>query len=230
MSDLGLTCLIALEDWDDLDPDLLVSAIQRLSPRSSATAYRVVADPGEDALMVSVDGHDFAVAVMTGQIPEPDLSDAMTQSVFWRDAASEIARHRAFSVLSAVERQVSLGLTRAQAIALTSLAAGVAECLPSLGLYWRGAEGLVPPSRLLSAQREIAQNYWPVDIWIGYSFYRKGDGNEQLIGVQSRGALDYLGFEVEVPPLRIIDDDWKEPLRILFTTLAHLIALGQKIR
>ncbi|MEM6933232.1 MAG: hypothetical protein AAF526_06525, partial [Pseudomonadota bacterium] len=188
MSDLGLTCLIALDSWEELDPDLLVRAMERLAPRASTQAHLVDGEPGVSALIISVDGHEFGAAVMLGKIPEPDLSDAMKQSLFWRDASHEVFNHQAFAVISAAERHGSLGLARAQAIALTALAAGVAECLPSLGLYWRGAEGMVPPSRLLTAQHEIAQGYWPVDIWIGYSFFREDHGEDMLVGVQSRGA------------------------------------------
>lgn len=230
MSDLGLTCMIALDDSEGIFPDSLIRALDRLSPKTSVNAYTVPACDADSALLVEVDGHQFVVAVMSGQIPEPDLTQALKQSLFWRDARSAVTDHKAFAVLSAVESQTVLGLVRAQAIALTTLAAGVAECLPSQGLYWRGAEGMVPPQRLLDAQREIARSYWPVDIWIGYSFYREETNDGLMVGVQSRGAVAYLGFEIEVPPIPIFEDDWKEPLRILFATIAHLIALGQKIR
>lgn len=230
MTDLGLTCMIALDEPDGIFPDSLARTLHSLSPKTSVYARSVPGLDAESALMADVDGHQFVVAVMAGQIPEPDLTKALKQSLFWRDARSAISGHKAFAVLTAIENHTVLGLVRAQAIALTTLAAGVAECLPSQGLYWRGADGMVPPTRLLDAQREISRDYWPVDIWIGYSFYREDSDDGLMIGVQSRGAVAYLGFEIEVPPIPIFEDDWKEPLRILFATIAHLIALGQKIR
>lgn len=227
MSDLGLICFVALDAWEPVDPHALRQALGYTAPNSTVT---LTPRDDEDAILVSIDRNAFLVASMEGQIPEPEYSQAMQNSLFWPDAAAEMAGHRAFVAIAAVEPEEIHGLIRAQAVALTRLAAAVAEAAPSLGVYWRGAEGAVPPARVLSAPAEIAAGKWPVDIWIGYVFYGQDSGRNPMIGVQTRGAEAYLGFEIEVPPIPVAPGDRKEPLRILFGAVGYLMAQGVQIR
>ncbi|MEM7507726.1 MAG: hypothetical protein AAF415_13370 [Pseudomonadota bacterium] len=227
MSDLGLICFVALDDWQPVEAPALRQALSYSAPNSSIT---LTPRDSEDAILVSIDRQEFLVASMQGQIPEPEYSQAMRNSLFWPDAGAEMAQHTAFVAIAAVAPEDAHGLVRAQAVALTRLAAAVAEAAPSLGVYWRGAEGAVPPGRLLSAPSEIAAGKWPVDIWIGYVFYGQDTGQHPMIGVQTRGAEAYLGFEIEVPPITVASGDRKEPLRILFGAVGYLMAQGAQIR
>lgn len=230
MSEFGLMSFVALDHWEPLDAHSLGRALGAISPTSSFAAVEREAGVGEDALEVEVDGQQFLLIAMPGPLPEPDHRQALQNSLFWPSAASEMARHTAFVVITALDPETAHGLVRAQAVAMTRLAAAVAEEMPSLGLYWRGAEGAVPPGRLLLTPGEFASGKWPADIWIGYVFFGKDTPDDPLIGVQTRGAAAYLGFEVEVPPMPVNPDDRKEPLRILFAAVGHLIAQGHTIR
>ncbi|MEM0942762.1 MAG: hypothetical protein AAGI70_02330 [Pseudomonadota bacterium] len=230
MSEFGLMCFIALADWEELIPQAVRRALRFTAPGTAVSVREHPAEPGQSALLISIDRQDFLAVVMPGPIPQPDYDQAVQNSLFWPDAAAEMAGHRAFCVITALEAESAHGLVRAQAIALTRIAAAIAEALPSLGLYWRGAEGAVPPSRLLRAPAEITAGKWPADIWIGYVFYGRDTREDPMIGVQTRGAAAYLGFEVEVPPMPVSPDDTKEPLRVLFAAMGYLIAMGANIR
>ncbi len=228
MERLGLMCMIALDEPGPLDLFALRRAVQTVAPRSGITIERRRAPPAETALLVNFDGQDFAVHVSPGRIPEAEYQAAVSGNLFWPEAADAMARHKATAVICGVERHRSHGLVRAQAAALTRLAAAVAEATPSCGVHWVGTEAMASPDRLVRASDELSRHKWPVDLWLGYVFFGTDRPGERLVvGCQTMGAADYLGFEIEVPPFPVVEKI--EPIRILFGAVAYLMAYGNAI-
>lgn len=228
MDELGFMCLIALDEAEPVYPQQLERAFRYVAPRSTLALEARAASDCEQAILAEVDGHAFVIALYDQPIPEPEYATVVRQSLFWPQAGEEMARHKAFLAVSAAERQRSHGLARAQAVALTRLAAALAEAAPSLGIYWRGAEASVPPGRLAEGATEIASGLWPVDIWLGYVMFGRDDPEHPVLGLQTRGAADYLGFELEIAPY--IVESRMEPIRIVFNAIAYLMNYGDVIR
>lgn len=227
-SDLGLTCIIALDDAPEIVPSQLIRAMQFVAPRSSVKVRTRRIGDVEQSLILEVDQHVFACAVFSGRIPDPEFSFSLHKSIFWPDAAESMAQHGAYVVLSACDPESRHGLVRAQAVALTRLSASLAEILPSCGVLWNGSLISTSPQRLASAPMEIASGKWPVDVWIGYQFFGQEDAERPFLGLQTRGAAAFLGFEMEVPPFYV--DDRKEPVRILYNAVGYLMNYGDVIR
>lgn len=229
MRDLGLMCLIALDDNTGIDLFALRRAMQMVAPRSSITIERRRAAPSETALIVEVDGQRFAVHAIGERIPETEYQEAVVGNLFWPEAADAMARHRARVAICGVERHLVHGLVRAQAVALTRLAAAIVEVTPASGVHWLGTKAMASPDRLQRATGELSRHLWPVDLWLGYVFYGTDrPGERPVVGVQTMGAADYLGFEIEVPPFEVVDKI--EPIRILFGAVGYLMAYGDAIR
>jgi hypothetical protein len=228
MDKLGFTAFVALDACEELIASTLRRAFAYIAPSSSLIISSSVAGDAEQAFRMSVDGHEFGIALFDGKLPEPEAAFAQKKSVFWADAANEMAEHRAFLAIGAGEHQERHGLARAQSVALTRLIAAIVEVAPALGVYWRGAEVCAPPQRVARAPGLITQGKWPVDMWIGYQLFGQNDPESPMIGLQTRGAAAYLGFELEIPPFEV--EDLKEPLRILYNAAGYLMNYGDVIR
>lgn len=224
MTELGLVCLIALTEPVDLVPERVRAAIAQVAPRSAVG----VEGRGSDALAITLDRHPLVATVLAETMPD-EATEALGRSLFWPDAALALSRHAGFVALAAAEPARGLGLVRAQAVALTRAAAGLAEELPALGIYWHGAGAVVPPERLARAAAQFAQDRWPVDVWFGYRLHgtQLADGTYAL-GVRTQGAAAYLGHEIEVPPFPSTDRG--ACLRILWNAVGYLMAAGDVLR
>lgn len=227
-SELGLTCIIALDETADVIPSQLLRAMNFVAPRSSVKIRDSVARDDAQSMIVQVDQHMFACAMFTGRIPDPEYSFSLHKSIFWPDAAESMAQHQAYCVISACDSESRHGLVRAQAVALTRLCASLAEILPSSGVLWNGSLICTSPQRLAAAPMEIANGKWPVDVWVGYQFFGQEDAERPFLGLQTRGAATYLGFEMEVPPFHV--EDRKEPVRILYNAVGYLMNYGDVIK
>ena len=228
LDDLGQTCLIALDAVEEIVPSQLLRAMRYVAPRSSVSIEHSIRTEAEGSYIVRVDNHVFACAIFDGRMPDPEYSFALRKSIFWPDAAESMASHAAFIVISGSEREERHGLIRAQAVALTRLAACLAEVLPSSGIFWNGSLICSSPQRVAAAPSEIASGKWPVDVWIGYQFMGNDEGEQPVLGLQTRGAAKFLGFEMEVPPFPVRDR--KEPVRILYNAVGYLMNYGDVIR
>ncbi|MEM7683701.1 MAG: hypothetical protein AAF293_02680 [Pseudomonadota bacterium] len=227
-NDLGLTCLIALDNVEEILPGQLRRAMSYVAPRSSLNIQTGESQDAEQSLVLEIDRQVFGCGVYSGRIPDPEFSFALRKSIFWNDAAESMATHSAFLAISAAEVTNRHGLIRAQAVALTRLVASLAEVLPSSGILWHGSQICTSPQRIAAAPAEIAQGKWPADIWVGYQFLGQNDAKRPFLGLQTRGAAEYLGFEMEVPPFFV--DDRKEPLRILYNAVGYLMNYGDVIK
>lgn len=224
MSALGLSCLIALAEPLRLDAQAVRSALARTAPHSDISVEARITEEGEHGLRILIDRQEFAAVVLAGLIPQP-LADAVQQSLLgWVAGKSALARHRAFVAVGAAERQRGHGLVRAQAVALTRLAASLAETVPALALIWTPSGATASPERLAAAPRELLTERWPLDVWIGYRMLRVQRGGAELIGSCSRGAADYFGSEIVTVPFRTADS--MEPMKILLTAVRQLIDQG----
>jgi hypothetical protein len=228
MSEFGLMCLIALEQPVRLDPEAALAALTRTAPRSDLAVTARAADSGESGLAIRIDGQDYAAVALPGQMPDEICAMAQAGGVFWAQRREALEAHRGFLALSAAEPARGHGLVRAQAVALTRLAAALASATPALGLVWPGAGTAVSADRLDKASGQIQIGVWPVDIWIGFELLGVTREGRRLIGARSRGGTAFFGSEVEVAPLAT--DDRVEPLRILMNMASHLMAHGPHIR
>lgn len=230
MDDLGLTCFAALPEWEPPDPRTLRKALGRYAPQASVEIRPRLAEDGQAAVEVMLDRQSFLIVTMPGPLPREECDRAAANALFWPQAGQALAGHRAFVAIAAIGAEDRHGLVRAQAIAMTRLAAAVVHGMGALGLYWRGAEIAAPPGRVIDAVDELDRGKWPADLWVGYMFYGRDTAEAPVIGAQTRGAAAYLGFEIEVPPIPVNPNDRKEPLRILFGATGFLLAMGHRIR
>jgi len=229
VNDLGLLCLLALESPAEPDPDAASARLATAAPHSGVTVERRVGPDGERGLYVTIDRQGFAVVGSDGQIPEPAVAEVLQRSVFWRGRAEALARHRAMVAISAAEPATGHGLLRAQAAALTRLAAAIAADLPTLACCWPSAATAVPPQRLAAAAAEIQAGRWPVDLWIGFALTHFGDAaGQRLTGARSRGAAGYFGAELDVFPFAT--DNAAEPMKIIVNITNHLMTNGAHLR
>lgn len=226
--ELGLMCLLALEQPAGLDPAAVQDAISRIAPRSDVAIETRDPGSGAGALAVRIDGHDHAVSDFARQMPVEICTMVRKGGVFWADREQALASHRGFLALSAAEPARGHGLVRAQAVALTRLAAALADILPVQGAVWPAAGSAVPAARLARIPEQIQSGTWPVDLWIGFQLLRAMRSGGNLIGARSRGAAAYFGSEIEVAPMATADR--AEPLRILMNTAGHLMANGAHLR
>lgn len=229
MSDLGLMCILALEAPAELDGPAVRAALARTAPHSGIAIERRIGEAGERGLFVAIDRQEFAAVPLAGQIPDPHLASAIERSVFWRGRRKAMKAHRAMIAIAASEPASGHGFVRAQAVALTRLAAAVAETLPVLALHWPSAETLAPPGRLAGAVAEIQSGSWPIDIWIGFAVLRfVGDTADDLAGARTSGALGYFGGEIDIAPFST--DDLGLPMRMLVNGTGHLMTHGDHLR
>ena len=228
MDDLGFVCLIALDEAVEILPSPLRHAFAYTAPRSAMTIE--AADPAgaEQAFRITVDNQVIACAVFEGPLPEAEYEFAQRKSLFWKDAGVEMDGHRGFVALAADHREALHGMARAQAVAITRLAAALCEALPARGVYWKTADTLSPPEAIARAAGGIDRGKWPVDIWIGWQMYGEDDPEHPVLGLHTRGASAFLGFELEIPPFAVADR--KEPLRILYGASGYLMNHGDVIR
>lgn len=229
VSELGLLCLLALEAPAALDPAAVLAALTTTAPRSGIAIESRTGADGAQGLFVTIDRQEFAAAPQDCPIPEPVLGEALERGVFWRTRRAALSGHRAMIAISAAEPATGHGLLRAQAVALTRLAAAIAETVPAVALCWPSAATVAPPARLAQVIGEMQIGRWPVDIWIGYTPLRLRQGEGQtLAGARSRGALGYFGAEIEVCPIPATD--MAEPVKSLVRATAQLMAHGTHLR
>lgn len=228
MDDLGLICLVALDELAEILPGPLATAFELTAPRSVLEIEDAPAHGCEQAFMMTVDGHVFGCASYDSPLPEEEYEFAERKSMFFQDAGMQMSTHQAFVALCAAEPETGHGLVRAQAVALTRLAAALCEVMPAQGIYWRGADTLSAPEAVARAAAAFYKGKWPVDIWIGWQMYGDDDPRHPVLGLHTRGAADYLGYELDIPPFPVSDKI--EPLRILYGAAGYLIEHGDVIR
>lgn len=227
MGSLGLMCMIALNDVAPLDLFALRRTFQTVAPRSAITLERRRAAPAETALLVAVDGERLAVHVAPGRIPDAEYQAALVGNLFWPEAVDAMARHRATATVCGTPRHRAPELVRAQATALTRLAAAIAAALPACGVHWVGTGAMASPERLARAAGEIARHGLPVDLWLGYeTIAADRPGARPVAGARTVGAADFVGAELEIAPFEIADR--LEPMRLLFAAVAGLMAAGAR--
>lgn len=228
MDALGFTCLITLDEAVDILEAPLRRAFACSAPRSTLEITPCASDDAAQAFMLDVDGHKVVCAMFEGAMPEEEYVHGAANSIFWLDATASLADHGAFLVLSAPTVETAHGLVRAQAIALTRLAAALCETLPASGLYWAPAGVFSTPEAVARAAGNINRGRWPVDVWVGWEVFKDKQSNRRVFALRSRGAARFLGFELQMPPFEAIDNN--EPMRILMTATAHLIGHGSILR
>jgi hypothetical protein len=179
-------------------------------------------------LAVRIDDQDYAVSAFAGQMPVEICAMVQAGGVFWAERGKALEEHRGFLAVSATEPARGHGLVRAQAVALTRLAAALGMKLAVLGIVWPAAATAAAAERLARAPEQIQTGMWPADMWIGFKLFGIKRGNGELIGARSQGAAAYFGSEVEVVPFATKDQ--AEPLRILMNTVGHLMAHGPHLR
>ncbi|MEM9145192.1 MAG: hypothetical protein AAGC57_03270 [Pseudomonadota bacterium] len=225
MHDLGLACMLALETPVTLDLFALRRGVAQVAPRSSLQIERRRTPPGESALFVEFDGQPFIVYATADRLPEAEYTEAVAGNLFWPEAGDAMARHTGTVTIVGALRERAHGMVRAQAIALTRLSAAVAAATPTAGVHWVGTKAMASPGRLRRAASELTDHLWPVDLWLGYVFFGTDRPGEQMvIGVQTVGAHDFLGYEIEVPPFPVVEKI--EPIRILFGAVGYLLSHG----
>lgn len=227
MDQLGFTSLVLLDEPEEILTRPLQRAFEAVAPKSALKMEPTEAFDAEQAFRCSVDGHEIVCAVYSGQIPLEEYDLAARNSIFWLDADTNLDHHRGYLVLAAVERETVLGLVRAQAIAMTRLAAALCEAMPAAGLFWNSGCVFTPPANVMRAAHNFSRGLWPVDIWVGWKLFKKKMSNQNILAIRSRGAADFLGFELQMPPFQATDN--KEPMRILINTTAYLIGQGNVI-
>lgn len=227
-SDLGLMCLLPLEQPAKLDAAAALEALSSIAPHSDIAVAARDQGHGLEGLAVRIDDQDYAVSAFARKMPNEICSMVQTGGAFWAERNQALDRHCAFLAISAAEPARGHGLVRAQAVALTRLAAALAGMFPALGIVWPAAGSAVGAERLARAPEQIQTGIWPADIWIGFRLFGIKRGNGELIGARSQGAAAYFGSEVEVVPY--VTNDQAEPLRILMNTVGHLMAHGPHLR
>lgn len=225
---LGATCLIALDSADEILPRLLRRTFAHIAPRSSLQIDDATDTTAEQALSFEIDGHRIGGAVFDSQMPSPDWQIAARNSVFWSEAQQFLSTHKGFIALGARGKPSTLGLARAQAVAVTRLAAALCESMPSQGLYWRNAEVCAAPEKVIRAADQINVGKWPLDLWLGWTHFSNQGDDPRAFGLQTRGAAAFLGYELEVPPAPL--NDPKEPLRVLLNAAGYLIDKGDTLK
>lgn len=227
MDQLGFTSLVLLDEPDEILEGPLLRAFETVAPKSALKLEPTEAFDAEQALRCNVDGHEIVCAVFSGQIPAQEYDHAARNSIFWLDADATLTHHRGYVVMAAVGQETALGLIRAQAIAMTRLAAALCEAMPASGLFWNSGCVFTPPANVMRAANNFTRGLWPVDIWVGWKVFKKKMSNQNILAIRSRGAADFLGYELQMPPFEATDN--KEPMRILINTTAHLIGTGNAI-
>lgn len=221
-SELGFTALVPLNGAAGMVPDAIGRAFAASSPRASLAIDERASGDSRQALDILTDGQRIVCALFDGPAPEPDISRAAKQSVFWRAAAQEIAGHAAFLALAAVGRPAGRRAARRQAAALTRMLAALCKAMPACAVLWRDADTLSPPGRLIRAARELDSNRWPIDVWIGCRVLGDDAAAPSVVSLSSRGVAAFLGFEIEVPPWPAEQKD--KPLRILYGAAGALLS------
>jgi len=227
-SDPGLICLIALERPVELDPRAMLDALEKTAPLSDVMVTARDPGGGGSGLAVRIDGRDYAAVAFGAQMPDDICAMALAGGTFWPDRHEAIASHGGFVALAADEPAKGHGLVRAQAVALTRMAAAVAGYAPALGVIWPAAGIAFPAARLGKAIDKIQHGAWPVDLWIGFELIATGMGAARRTGARSRGARIFFGAEIEIKPQP--DTGPAEPLRMALNLAAHLMVHGPHLR
>jgi len=228
MNGLGLMCLIALSEPARLDARALRETLGQTAPRSDVTVEPRLSEAGERGLVIRIDRQDFAAVVLEGRLPQQVHDAAMHAPVGWPGRAEALAGERAFVAVAAAEPVTGHGLARAQAVALSRLAAALAGTLPARALVWTAAGVAASTARFAHIPAEILQERWPVDVWIGFRLLgMQAEGGERF-GALSHGAARFFGSEIEVVPYATTDRS--EPLRLGLATAAHLMTHGSHLR
>ncbi|MFK7944959.1 MAG: hypothetical protein AB8B85_18900 [Paracoccaceae bacterium] len=227
MDPLGFTSLVLLDEAVDLLEGPLRRAFGVIAPKSSLTITPTEAYDSDQAVRCAVDGHEIVCAIFKGQIPAEEYDRAAKNSIFWLDADAALADHRGYLVMAAAEKETAQGLVRAQAIAMTRLAAALCEAMPASGVFWTSGGVFSSPQAVIRATTNISRGRWPVDVWVGWQVFKKKLSNQNILAIRSRGAAEFLGFELQMPPFEATDN--KEPMRILINTTAYLVGQGNII-
>jgi len=228
MNGFGLMCLITLSEPARLDARAVRQALGETAPRSDVAVETRVAEDGERGLVISIDRQDYAAVVLEGRLPQQVHDAALRAPVGWPGRSEALAGERAVIALAAEEPARGHGLARAQAVALTRLAAALAATLPARALVWLPTGVAVSTGRFARLPAEIQRERWPVEIWIGFRLLGTMAEGGERIGALSHGAARYFDREIEVVPFPT--QDRSEPLRLALATAAHLMTHGSHLR
>lgn len=229
MTEFGLMCVVALERMAYLDAPKLTHALRAVLPHLQCRVTDREHDTDRSGVLVEIEGHDFAMVSVDGHLPQPEFASAIAPNPLWPGADDLMDSHEAFVIISASRPAQNPAMMRAQAVAVTRLAAVLCEVMPVIGVYVQGAAAAVPPQRVRQAIGDLNQNRWPADIWIGYDWRgQEMDGGGFHFGIRSKGAVPYIGCEVDIPPRHVRDKP--EILNLLFRVMSDLLSRGRNIR
>jgi len=224
--DFGLACILALEAPVAIGPAPLARAVRRVAPRARVAIERRDADPGESAAVGVIDYNRFGLLATEGMLAESEIDHARSSLALWPGGEDALEDYPALAAIVALDRETDPVAIGAQASALTRLAAAFTMIAPIRGVYWHEAGVLCPADRLTRAVNELGRGGWPVDLWVGHRLF-EAEPPRAGVGVRSRGAESFLGFEVEIPPVSVRDR--ADPARRLYAALTALSEPGNSV-
>ncbi len=205
--------MIALERPVSLVPGKIVAETQRRFPQISKGLEAVVAPAsaldGDTVGQILLKWGDNIVVVATIDAPFPELpvADGTWEAAFyntWPAARKALKKHKAHIIVSALGGPADFAGCLEAARKTTFVAAVTAGIAPTVGVLWNTGETATPPERFQAAANGLAQGQWPLDVWVGMSFFQgvPNDGRPTL-GMCTKGLMEFVGREIEFRPCHI---------------------------
>jgi hypothetical protein len=190
-----LSVILLLAKHQSISVSQIQSEVDRLAPGTTLGDWTGSTDmtASAGAELISVNGEPISVM----DVPDRAVMRVVEQGHFanhiWPTIEADADRHTAHIVIAAARGAADREAARAQARAVTLVAAAVARVLPIIGALWVDGSNSIDGNAFLKVTEKIGQpGANAVRLWVRVMLYREPSKGNKLIG--GTLGLHFLGL------------------------------------
>ncbi|MEM7429695.1 MAG: DUF4261 domain-containing protein [Pseudomonadota bacterium] len=199
MQDNKFMALVALANDRFPSHQSIISDLNARLPEGEAVAIgnpQGAADDG--SLMIEIGAAVYVCLFLSNAVPTGTFDHAAAASHFWKEAAADLAAHKAHVVVSEFSSGSGFEARRTCALHVSLIAAAVCTQADAIGLHWTTGETVTRKEPFLDEIGQLSRGTWPVYVWLQY--YWVGGKAEENPGLATYGLRAFIGRELEFEP------------------------------
>jgi hypothetical protein len=196
---------LALAAPAEVATDRLVAKMQELFAVVRGRVSSIGVRPGKpDSNLIRIDETILTIIPFDVPAPPGSFNRALATEKLWPEAATALARHKAFVVVSHMGTFSDYAGAMNGALCVTMTVAALNELIPVIGLYWHESETLCPAARVREECLGLARAELPTEVWLKMHLFR-GEPDPEMggrppVGIFVAGLKPFVGRELELVP------------------------------
>jgi hypothetical protein len=136
------------------------------------------------------------MAKMPAPIPWSDLEGPCATSILWRNADTEVKKHKIHWIVTVNGELDPLSLSR---LLTQATAASMAACEAAIGVYWGNATLVIPKNIFIDFAKDVLPHGPPLHIWVDFRVGKDSDTSSSGFTAGMK-ALGHMEFETKGSP------------------------------